>query len=275
MGPVLDWSFKKMPVKQRIRATGLAVESRALAKGLQLIDILTAAKTPLPLNELASLIGLGKASALRLLRTLMAMGYAAQDAAGNYEAKRHASASASARWLDRLVQAADSEMRRLNEDLAETVSLAALFEDHIRVVHSIESPRQIRMSNYSNRILAPYASSLGKAIAAGQTPERLQMLLQVYGIYQTTPKTITEPLQIRAEMERTRQRGYSFEYEETVPGGCCFGAPISLPGEPACAAISVSLPIFRFNKGLEKTIPSVLMQAARQISRRLSQLRAR
>lgn len=246
-----------------------AIQSRALAKGLQLIHTLSAAKAPLTLGELAEIIGLGKPSTLRLLHTLAATGFATQDAAGNYESTRPA-APGGDQWAGRLLEAATPEMLRLNEDSAETVSLAVLFDDHIRVVHAIESPRQIRMSNYPNRILAPYASSLGKAIAAFQTPERLQLLLQVYGIYQTTPRTITEPLQIRAEMERIRERGYSFEYEETVPGGCCFGAPIRPLNEAVRSAISISLPTSRFNSNLEKTIPGLVMDAARRIAKRLS-----
>ena len=48
-------------------------------------------------------------------------------------------------------------------------TLAALFEDHIRVVQTLESSREIRMSNHLLRILSPYGSSLGKAIAAHQS----------------------------------------------------------------------------------------------------------
>jgi len=153
--------------------------------------------------------------------------------------------------------------------MAETVSLAALSEDHIRVIHVLESPRHIRLSNYEGRILPPYASSLGKAIAAYQTPEHLQTLLQVYGIYPFTERTITEPLLIREELERVRERGYACEYEETVPGGCCFGAPIMVPGEPVRASVSVSLPKDRLTDKLEQAIPEFVLEAAAQIARKV------
>ena len=165
-----------------------------------------------------------------------------------------------------LIAAAEPEMARLNAELAETVSLAALFDDHIRVIHTLESTRQIKMSNYLNRILPPNASSLGKAIAAHQPPEIVQRLLQVFGIYQFTEKTITEPVVLKEEFERIRELGYSMEYEETVSGGCCIGAPIQVPGHPVTAAISVSLPTARYTERLETALPEMVREAARRIA---------
>jgi IclR family acetate operon transcriptional repressor len=248
------------------------MENRGLAKGSQMIEALAVANSPLSLGQLATIAGLGKASALRLLSTLTATGFARRDPAGPYlPARRFEPQSASLLRVERLRAAAKPELARLNQDLAETVTLAALFEDHIRVVDFIESPRQIRLSTYQNRILPPYASSLGKAIAAFLPPAAFQELLHVYGVYPFTPRTIVDPVQLRAEMERTRSRGYSFEYEESVPGGCCFGAPIRMGSDPVQAAVSVSMPTSRFNDKLEKTISRLVIEMARRISKRLSQ----
>lgn len=172
------------------------------------------------------------------------------------------------RWVERLVLAAHDEMERLNADLAETVTLAALFEDHIRVVHTMESPQNIRMSNYANRILPPYASSLGKAITAWQQPDRIQLLIQVFGLYQITDKTITEPVLIREDLARIRERGFSVEFEETVVGGCCFGSAVR-EQNVVRAAISVSLPAARLTSRIEKLIPERVMQSATQIAQNL------
>ena len=199
----------------------------------------------------------------------MATGFAIRDSAGDYRLNRGWLPSAPQEWLERLKAAAHEEMVRLNTDLAETVSLASLFEDHIRVVHVIESPQQIRMSNYPDRILAPYASSRGKAVAAFQSPEKLQRLLSVYGIYATTPHSITDPALIREELARVRERGWSKEREETVRGGCRFGVPMHIGGEPVRAAMSVSLPTFRLTERLEQRVPQLLLEAAARIAEKM------
>ena len=248
------------------------VESRALAKGLFLLEELAKLRRPATLAELAGAAGLGKASTFRLLQTLIATGYATQDQAQNYVLNRGWVPSMTQDWLRRLVEIARPEMQLLSQEFAETVSVAALLEDHIRVVEVFESPHNIRLSNYKDRILAPNASSLGKAISAYQNPERVQKLLQVYGIYQTTEKTLTDPAQIRQDLGRIRERGYSVEYEETVRGGCCFGAPIfSEGGEVVLAAMSLSLPTARLTPQLERRMPEALREATTRVSARMSE----
>jgi IclR family acetate operon transcriptional repressor len=222
------------------------------------------------LPELADVVELGKPSTLRLLQTLVATGFAARVDGGSYVLNRRWISSGTDAFLQALVEAATPEMVQLNADLAETVSLAALVEDHIRVIHVIESPRHIRMSNYRDRILPPYASSLGKAIAAYQPPERLNLLLRVYGIYPFTKNTITEPIKIREELEKVREQGFAREYEETVEGGCCIGVPIRPGGEPVRGAISMSLPTARLTVDLETVLPESLKNAASRISNRLA-----
>ena len=244
-------------------------ESRALAKGLQILEEMALLRRPASLGQLAARVGLGKASTFRLLQTLMTAGYVGQQEDQTYVLDRAWTPARAQDWLRKLIAVARPEMEALNADLSETVTLAVLREDHIRVVETIESPHHMRMSNYRDRILAPYASSLGKAIAAYQPAERLQTLLQVYGIYATTEKTITDGALIRQEMSKTRARGYSFEYEETVKGGCCFGAPIFTDGSVVEASLSVSLPTVRLTPALEEVIPQMLCAAAQRISESL------
>ncbi|MCC7339971.1 MAG: IclR family transcriptional regulator [Bryobacterales bacterium] len=251
------------------------VSSRALAKGLEILDILGAASHAMALGDISSAAKLGKPSTFRLLQTLRVLRYIQQDEQGNYLRGARMPGDTTNTWVQALVLAATEEMARLNADLAETVSLAALMEDHIRVVHTLESPQNIRMSNYPRRILPPYASSLGKAITAYQAPEHAQVLIQVYGLYVFTPKTITQPMMVREDLERTRERGYACEMEETVLGGCCFGAPIHEHGEVVRAAISVSLPHSRLTKEAEKSIPRRVVHAAEEIGKRLASLPAK
>ncbi|MDZ7637219.1 MAG: IclR family transcriptional regulator [Bryobacterales bacterium] len=266
--------MKTRPPLKSNSSSAPEVSSRALAKGLQILDILGASDQPIALGEIAAAARLGKPSTFRLLQTLRALRYVQQDEQGNYFRGSRMPGDSINNWVQRLVLAASDEMARLNADLAETVSLAALLGDHIRVVHTLESPQNIRMSNYPNRILPPYASSLGKAITSYQTAEHAQILIQVYGLYQFTEKTVTQPVMIRQDLAKTRERGFACELEETVLGGCCFGAPIHERGEVVRAALSVSLPFSRFTDPARKSIPERVMEAAGRIGKQLSKLNA-
>ena len=249
-----------MPTKLTIERPS----SRALSKGVQIIELLSEAESPLALGTIAHRIRLGKPSTFRLLQTLVATGVVSTSGNGDYFPVRRFAPMQESSWVDALVTAARPEMNRINADLAEAITLAALFGDHIRVVQTLESTREIRMSNYLSRILSPYGSSLGKAIAAHQDPARLNQLFQVYGVYPLTKKTIVDPALMLEELERTRRRGYSSEFEETVEGGCCFGAPIRVAHQVR-AAISVSIPIARYSDGFDAKVGEILIAAASRI----------
>lgn len=240
--------------------------SRALAKGLQILEALATADKPRTLAQIASAIGLGKASTFRLTQTLVGAGYVTQNERAEYELRGAWTGAGLDKWARTLGPVARPEIERLCDEISETVSLGLLCEDHIRVFDTVESPRHVRMSNYKDRILPPYASSLGKAIAAFQTPEMLAGLINVYGLYPITQNTLTDLTAIRRDMERVREMGYSREYEETVCGGCCFGAPIRDDRDEVRAAVSVSMPVIRLTETLEKRIPMLVVETADRIT---------
>jgi IclR family acetate operon transcriptional repressor len=242
------------------------LESRALAKGLLLLDCMAEKNRPMSLAELSAAAELGKPSTLRILSTLQMMGWLARDGNENYCLDRDWPRIGAQAMRRRLHTAALPEMRKLHADFAETVTLASLFDDHIRVIEVLDSPQLIRMANYKGRILPPYASSLGKAITAFQDAIQTAVLLQIYGAYQFTGKTITDPRAIQGDLACVRQRGYSVDDEETVMGGVCFGAPIRSADGAVAAAISVSQPVQRLTGERRRTLTETLMEAAERIS---------
>jgi DNA-binding IclR family transcriptional regulator len=240
--------------------------SRALAKGLILLDYLGENRRPMPLAQLAARAGLGKASTLRLLGTLESMGWLVREGGEGYRLDRDWPRAQGQSRLRRLYVAALPELGRLNAALAETITLAALFGDHVRVLEVLDSPHLIRMANYKDRILPPYASSLGKAITAFQKPPDIALLLQIYGTYRFTENTLTDFRAIHAELAAVRERGFSCDNEETILGGVCFGAPIRSADGTVTAALSVSQPKQRLTSALRESLPAIVMEAARNVS---------
>lgn len=247
----------------------LAPESRSLAKGLMIVEALASREEAMPLKDIAALIGLGKASTLRLLRTLQGLGYIHRDEHENYCCERVWPTMKQQMRLTALKQCAQPVLARLNAELGETVALAFLFDDVIRVVDVIESTHHIRMSNYRGGILQPYASSLGKSITAFQTPELVQRLLYTYGIFALTPNTLTDFRAIQDDLAAVRERGYAWDREETVIGGICCGAPVQMPGGEVFAAVSMSMPKARFTQRIEEVLPQMMMDYAAEIARGL------
>jgi IclR family acetate operon transcriptional repressor len=219
------------------------------------------------LREVSTLAGLGKASTLRLLRTLQATGYIHRDANDSYFVGHSWPSIKQQERLNTLRACAGPFLAKLNAELGETVALAFLFEDVIRVVEVLESTHHIRMSNYRGGILQPFASSLGKSITAFQSPELAQRLLYTYGIFSLTPNTRTDFRAIQDELANVRQRGFAWDREETVPGGNCCGAPIVCQNGEVYSAISMSMPRVRFTKQVEELLPAMMKEYAVEIAK--------
>lgn len=242
-------------------------ESRSLAKGLTILEALAAATAPMSLKDLAEIAGLGKASTLRLLRTLQATHYLVRDRNENYSLDQDWPCPVQQHLLHLLRQAALPVLRTINAEFGEAVSLAFLFDDLVRVIEVIESTHQIRMSNYKGGIVQPYASSLGKAVTAFQNAEKAQRLLYTYGIFRLTSATMTDFRAIQEDLGAVRERGYAWDREETVPGGTCVGAPIRSPDGEVVAALSISMPTDRFSEELQSLLPNRMKAAAEQVTK--------
>lgn len=247
-------------------AHNAGVESRSLAKGLSILEKLGEVRSSMSLTEISRFAGLGKVSTLRLLRTLETTGHLVRDGNDNYSVDAEWPSVGHQMLLRRVRECASPYLRSLSTQFGETVALAFLFDDHIRVVDVIESAHNIRMSNFKGRILQPYASSLGKAITAFQAPERMQALLDTYGIYYITPNTITDFQAIQEDFACIRERGFAWDREETVPGGICIAAPIRTAVHGVIASVSVSTPVARFSSRMEEDLPQLMPKTATALS---------
>src|SRR3954463_1890435 len=171
---------------------------RAVAKAFAALEAVRGSKEPVPLHVVAPRIGLSKASAMRILHTLEALGYVRKTDDGYVSSDRQAPD----RVVDALLECAAEPLRRLGQATGETASLCALFENHIEVVLVVESPQLIRMANTRGRILPPHASSMGKAVTAFQPAEVRERLLRSYGTARITETTICDPRALEEELTR-------------------------------------------------------------------------
>jgi IclR family acetate operon transcriptional repressor len=236
--------------------------SRAVEKAMLALDSIRQSPQPLSLMEISALLRLTKASAFRLLYTLEALHYLSKSPDGRYFALPRGN-------HHELVQCATEPLERLSMAFGETASMAALFENHIEVLTVFESPQLMRMGNTPGRILPPNASSLGKAIAAFQSPEITEKLLRSYGTYPFTTHTITDEIALREEFARIRQQGFAEDCEESISGGRCFAAPILRANGHAIGAVSLSMPLIRFRAEEREAIVSAVRETAAAIERAL------
>ncbi|HTZ58991.1 MAG TPA: IclR family transcriptional regulator [Acidobacteriaceae bacterium] len=240
--------------------------SRAVGKALEVLEFLQAELKPLTMNEIAQRIQLSKTSAFRILRTLETLGCVVVDSRGQYALAPGIHAVTPTQWLGKLHRVGVPYLESLSRELAETSTLAALFENRIEVIAVVESPHVIRMSNVVGHILPPNASSLGKVITAFQPQEQREKLLRSFGTYRFTKHTITDRKELNREYECIRLQKYAIDREECAYDGICFCAPVFGPNGQVSAAISTSMPKTRLRDSAhEEAIISAVRAAADQL----------
>jgi DNA-binding IclR family transcriptional regulator len=240
--------------------------SRAVGKALEMLEFLQSELKPLTLNEVAKRLQLSKTSAFRILRTLETLGCVVMDGRGLYALAPGIHAVTPTQWLGKLHRVGLPCLEALTRELAETSTLAALFENRVEVIAVVESPHVIRMSNVVGHILPPNASSLGKAIIAFQPQEQREKLLRSFGIYRFTKYTITDRKDLNREYEDIRKHKYAIDREECALDGICFCAPVIGANGQVSAAISTSIPKTRVgDKAHEETVIAAVRAAADQL----------
>lgn len=240
--------------------------SRAVGRALNVLECFPDAFSVYSLKEISQRTEMPESSLFRLLVTLESRGYLQQNPDGSYRLAPkvlHGQLRQRANVIRDLVHPHIVELAR---QFNETTSLAFLFEDHIAVLDSIESFHDIRAINKVGRILPPYASSMGKAITAFQERSVIDRLVEVYGLFRRTEKTITDHSSIFTEFDQVRQTGYAYDRGEATEGGICIGAPVFSNGSRVEAAVSISVPLIRMDEARQRKVIAELLGATKKMS---------
>lgn len=107
---------------------------------------------------------------------------------------------------------------------------------------------------------------LGKSILAHLERERVDEIIDRYGLPTTTEKTISERSELMEELETVRERGFAMDHEERTEGLSCIASPI-LCDEELLGAISIAAPVSRVaTEGFDDQIISEVKSAANEIA---------
>lgn len=90
-----------------------------------------------------------------------------------------------------------------------------------------------------------HATATGKAILAHTPESEVDAIIDRHGLPKLTEQTITSREALFSELEEIRNRGLSFDRQETIDGLFCIAAPVVVD-DRAIGSISVSGPVSQF-----------------------------
>lgn len=241
-----------------------------LDRAVDLLEAMAAAHGPMGVSELARAIDSTKSATFRILVTLEERGYVYRvDESSKYElglSLVHLGQSALERIDLRTV--ARPTMEDLHERFNETVNLGVLSGDRIVYVDMVESDHELRMSAQIGAHDNVHSTAIGKAILANLPVDQQDALLRA-PLPARTPKTLTDPDELRKEIERIKVSGFSRDRGENEDGSCCFGAAIFDSQGNVAAAISVAGPDSRLKGEVAEDVAVAVRAAAQEVTDRL------
>lgn len=188
------------------------------------------------LTDLARHLGIHKSTAHGILATLAAHRFVERDPATRRYRLGPALASLGRAATDRqdLGALARPHLIRLQELSGETAAIHLRDRDGSRILASVESPRELRVTAPPGYRLPPFAGSVAKALWAFAPHVPLPARLPAY-----TRRSITEPARYRRELEQVRRTGMAFDDMEYLSGVRAASAPVFL-GTPSGGAEAVA-----------------------------------
>lgn len=211
---------------------------KSIEKCVVILDCFHASQHLLSLEDITQRTGYKKTTCFRLLKTMKTLGLVElSPSIKKYRyGPRLAILGLSALKNMSLRQSALPILQRLRDETGETVNLTILSGSEILYVERLMSDYLVNVNVNVGDRLPVYCASMGKAILAFLSDERLNAILSTVRFNPKTEKTITSKSQLKKELKQIRAQGFAVNDEELEMGLRAVAAPIfNYSGEPFAA----------------------------------------
>jgi IclR family transcriptional regulator, pca regulon regulatory protein len=235
----------------------------SLHKGLDVLSTLAAHPTGMTLTEMAAAAGLTRAGARRLLLTLVASGYAAQE--GRRFVLTPRLLGLARQWLDgtSLWTYAEPHMRVVAAELKESCSAAVLSDADVVYVARVAGERIMSVALHVGTRLPAYCTSMGRVLLGGLAEAELKRFLDRAAIQKRTEKTVVDRRELGRMIGKAAAQGFAIVDEELEIGLRSIAVPIRDRSGRMVAAINVSTQSGRFTvAAMRREILPLLLRAA-------------
>ncbi|MDJ0947436.1 MAG: IclR family transcriptional regulator C-terminal domain-containing protein [Alphaproteobacteria bacterium] len=252
------------------RGGAQAGQVQSLDRALSILERLSEADG-MTLTDLAQTVGLAPSTTHRLLMTLQQRHFADFDEEhGVWMVGVGAFNVGSAFLRNRKVVALGRPvMRRLMEEVGETVNLAVADDGEVVYVTQFESHAPMRAFFRQGRRTPMHASAIGKAMLAEMPEDAVRAILHRQGLPRFTEHTLTTPAALRDELARIRGRGWAVDEQEHTMGMRCVAATIHDEHGDVIAGVSVSGPSVRVTETRLGELGARVVRAAAEITRQI------
>lgn len=246
-------------------------KSQSLERGLMVMELLNQSERPMGTREIARVLDLSPAIVQRLINTLNEKHYVRRDAA----TKRYSigyqvlGIGQKLKTKDAMLLEARKGLEAMNKRMNLDTFMAVLQGRHAIYLLFLPGGGPLSLQCEPGQTILLHNTAIGKAILASMTDDEVRELLGPGPLPAITPKTVTDPEEVIAQLPDVRERGYALVEDENILGITSVGALIGDPSAETRSAISMSFsPHFTPDMDVE-TLAGVVRLGAESITQNL------
>lgn len=245
----------------------MARRTPAVMRALDILELFLGRSGRLTAADIATATDLPRTSVHELLTTLVSRGYLERDEAGRYRlgAMTVQLGQAYVSRFDLLGEATDLA-RTVALETGETCSVAVLQGPEVFYLAKVDGADSFHMPSSIGRRLPASCTGVGKALLSDLDDDQLTALFPDGVLPVMTPASRPTLAALRPELDATRARGVAFEREESTPGLACAAAPVRDFSGHVVAAVSLAVPLQRWDARPQHEWAALALDAAARIS---------
>ncbi|MFW6034725.1 MAG: IclR family transcriptional regulator [Halothermotrichaceae bacterium] len=223
---------------------------KSVFKTFKVLEELVSQEGNASLATLKNNVDIPKSTIYRILATLVDLGYIKQNSdTGEYELglKFLNFSSVILQSLD-LRETARPILKKLSAETNLTVNLVIMQKGEALYIETSESNSALRIFSLIGKRAPLHATGVGKVLLAGLKWDEVEKIIQKKGLKQLTFNTITQPQELKTELEKIQKQGYAIDDEECEVGAKCIAAPVKNHLKDTIASISISAPLVKFSE---------------------------
>jgi len=170
--------------------------------------------------------------------------------------------------VQELTDRTDEEVDYIVEEHGRIVTVSESYHKWVKYAES-DATYRARLGEY----YLMHSTATGKALLAEYPRERVEAILDKWGLPARTENTITDREELFAELEEIRERGYAYDMEEFTDGLRSVGMVVRRPEPASLASMSVSGPSYRLTGDiLEEEIPATMAEVIDDLESDMAEL---
>ena len=250
------------------RPTRTPPRPSSIEKAIDVLFCFDLQRPQLRLVDISQRLGLHKSTAHRLLSLLKKKGMVVVDPATQLYSLGPALVELA--WIvlrqKDLRSICRPYLEQLRQVTNETVSLNIRMGNRRVCIEELPSDQEVKYSQAMGLTAPLHVGAPGKALMAFLPADERERVLATLTLEPLTPETITDLDALRAELDRTRVRGYAVSIGERSPWAAAVAAPIRDRSGQTIVAVSVLGPSHRLTPKILKELGGQVIKVAREIS---------